>query len=354
MLHEIADILIQSLKITVFVLVMMIIPEYIAIRNKNKQAFSLKNAPGGQIILAALLGVVPGCMGTFAVVSMYIHRSMGFAALVTALIATSGDEAFFMLSAIPSQGLIVMTTIMIIAIIVGFILNATLKTPFPIKSKSEFFEYTQKEQCPKNIKENSLHSLNNYITWQRLVLLAASLIFIIATIFINTEHSHALPHDAGSHAEWGWERISLLIAVIVGLIIVATTSSHFVNEHIWNHVMKKHFLKILVWTIMAFAALHFLNEQIDIKDWIIDNVYYLMLLALLLGIIPESGPHLIFVVLFMSGTIPLSVLIAGSIVQDGHGAIPLLAESRKSFILAKIINFVAGAIVGYGLLFFGT
>ena len=80
---------------------------------------------------------------------------------------------------------------------------------------------------------------------------------------------------------------------------------------------------------------------------------WMLVIAVLIGIIPESGPHLLFLTLFINGTIPFSILIASSIVQDGHGALPLLAESRKSFIYMKGINVVVGFIVGFiGLTFF--
>ena len=52
----------------------------------------------------------------------------------------------------------------------------------------------------------------------------------------------------------------------------------------------------------------------------------------LLGIVPESGPHLVFVTLFAQGAVPFSVLLASSVVQDGHGMLPLLAESRGEFV----------------------
>ena len=78
-----------------------------------------------------------------------------------------------------------------------------------------------------------------------------------------------------------------------------------------------------------------------------------MLVAVLIGMIPESGPHIIFVSLFAGGVIPFSILIANSIVQDGHGSIPLLAESGKSFIIAKLINVAVGLVVGYSLLLSG-
>jgi len=73
---------------------------------------------------------------------------------------------------------------------------------------------------------------------------------------------------------------------------------------------------------------------------------------LLVGIIPESGPHLIFLTLFATGSIPLSIFLANSIVQDGHGALPLLAESGKGFIKMKVVNLIIGALVGcLGLIF---
>ena len=75
-------------------------------------------------------------------------------------------------------------------------------------------------------------------------------------------------------------------------------------------------------------------------------MFWVLVAAVLIGIIPESGPHLIFVMLFASGNLPLSILLASSIVQDGHGSLPLLAESRRSFIIVKLLNMAVGFSVG--------
>ena len=75
----------------------------------------------------------------------------------------------------------------------------------------------------------------------------------------------------------------------------------------------------------------------NIESWIQQNVFIMILIAVLIGIIPESGPHIVFITLFAAGTVPFSVLLASSIVQDGHTTLPLLAESKKCFIKAKII-----------------
>jgi hypothetical protein len=359
MIHEMLGILVQAIKITVFVLVMMMILEYITVQSKNRWIEKLKKSKAGQIIIAAVLGLIPGCMGTFAAVSMYIHRSISFAALVTALIATSGDEAFLMFSMIPSKALLIMGIIGGVAIITGFILQAVMKNPFPVNLGEKHFTYHSKQTECSCFEPEKIPSFYRNIRWERLVLLLAGLSFVALMIFgpAGHEHAHALVEDSHGHnhghSEWGWERISFLAAVIVGLLITITVPNHFVKEHLWGHVIKKHFLKIFLWTVVAFVALHFLNEQLDIRQWIADNIYYVMLVAVVVGMIPESGPHIVFISLFMGGVVPLSVLVANSIVQDGHGSLPLLAESGRSFILAKAVNMAVGLIVGYVLLTIG-
>jgi hypothetical protein len=84
----------------------------------------------------------------------------------------------------------------------------------------------------------------------------------------------------------------------------------------------------------------------DLALWISDNTILMILLAAAVGIIPESGPHLVFVSLYAAGVVPLPVLLASCISQDGHASLPLLAESRGSFLKAKLINVVAAVLVG--------
>ena len=86
----------------------------------------------------------------------------------------------------------------------------------------------------------------------------------------------------------------------------------------------------------------------DVSAWISDNTILMILLAAAIGIIPESGPHLAFVSLYAAGVVPLPVLLASCISQDGHASLPLLAQSRGAFLKAKLINVGVG--IGIGLL----
>jgi hypothetical protein len=84
----------------------------------------------------------------------------------------------------------------------------------------------------------------------------------------------------------------------------------------------------------------------DLDGWVRENRIYALAMAILIGLIPESGPHIVFITLFANGSIPFSVLLANSIVQEGHAGLPLLAESKRGFLWMKAISVTVGLIVG--------
>ena len=125
-----------------------------------------------------------------------------------------------------------------------------------------------------------------------------------------------------------------------------TSPNHFLEKHIWKHIIKKHLPRIFLWTFGTILLLHFFEHYFDLEEWIKANTVWILLIAVLIGVIPESGPHLVFITMFASGLIPFSVLLASSVVQDGHGMLPLLADSKKDFVKVKLINIAVGLLVG--------
>lgn len=141
------------------------------------------------------------------------------------------------------------------------------------------------------------------------------------------------------------------LSVIV-LIVLILASDHFIEEHLWTHIVKKHLPVIFAWTFGVLLVINFGLQYIDIDKWISDNTFLMILLAALVGIIPESGPHMIFVTLYAAGVVPMPVLVASCISQDGHASIPLLAESKKSFALAKLLNVIIAIAAGLAMMIF--
>jgi hypothetical protein len=136
------------------------------------------------------------------------------------------------------------------------------------------------------------------------------------------------------------------LSVIV-LFVLLFASDHFIEEHLWNHIIRKHLLTIFSWTFGVLLLVGIGLQYISLDNWISSNTALMIVLATLIGIIPESGPHMIFVTLYAAGIVPFPVLLASSISQDGHASLPLIAESRKSFLWAKLINCIVALAAGF-------
>ena len=86
---------------------------------------------------------------------------------------------------------------------------------------------------------------------------------------------------------------------------------------------------------------------------ILGGLALVFLTCALVGLIPESGPYMVFVVMFANGIVPFSILLTSSIVQDGHGMLPLFSYSVKDALMIKIFNFVFTIAIGLPLLLLG-
>ncbi len=144
----ILDVLKHALMITSFVLIMMLLIEYINVQTRGSWQLALRKSQSGQYVLGAFLGVVPGCLGAFTAVSLYSHRNLSFGALVAAMIATSGDEAFVMFSMFPSQALWISLTLFFVALIAGWLADALFKNQERFLQRQDHeLELHEEEAC---------------------------------------------------------------------------------------------------------------------------------------------------------------------------------------------------------------
>ena len=323
----------QTLVVSGFVLILMVIIEYINVRTAGKWNKGIGKNRFFQLIVSILLNLMPGCAGIFAVVSLYTHDIFGFSALLGASLATFGDEAFMIYATSPKTGLHIMLSLAVFSIIFG-----TIFTFISIKTKThEKHLETHGDACCHPVQPISeiSHELRK-ITTERAFLLTILLLLIINVIV--PIHGYENPFST--------ENLLFLFFSLISIFIVLTVPEHFLKEHIWEHVLKKHFLRLFLWTLGTIAFIQLLQLIFPFQQFISNNYYLMLLAALIIGILPVSGPHLIFFTLFMQGLIPFSILLANSIVQEGHGGIPLLAEDKKAFVLIKIIKIALALIVG--------
>ena len=405
--HLAFDVLKNSILITGLVLIMMLMIEYFNIHSHGKWFARIKDSKIKQIFLGSLLGLVPGCIGGFATVSLYTHRLFSLGALVAMMISSSGDEAFVIMAMIPKEGLILFGILFAIAVVVGLFVDYVLyKKPQQGLCPEDFEIHTSSDADDRKIP--SIFRLESYKTMlrpskERIIIMAGIACFIAAVIMgiltcghdhshaadtahectayvcehghthtIEAEHAHSHlheghvhhghAHESHQHIACNHENASLnilneksinvvfAIISIITLFFTATASEHFIKDHLWKHVLKRHMVSIFLWTFGTLMICQAGMQYLDVEHWISNNMAIVILVAVLVGIIPESGPHLIFVTLFAQGVLPFYVLLVNSIVQDGHSALPLLAESKMSFAKAKLINIAVGLIIGYACL----
>ena len=342
----IIDVLIESLRtavlVTGLVVIMMMLIEVFNVRSDGRMFSGLKNRRVGQVLLSAALGAVPGCMGGFASVSLYTHGLISFGALIAMMIASSGDEAFVMLAMFPGRSVWIFLILFIIAIVVGLLVDL-----FHSKYNGCHSMNVHDEDCET---EHEHHRSRHY-GWKRILLFLGVVLFIGALLAGWLEGDEAGADDAVAgfnilSEDWMYWLFAALSLAVLGVLLFA--GDHFVEEHLWKHTVSHHLPGIFLWTFGTILLIGVLMSYLDVTSWISENTLLMILLAAAVGIIPESGPHLVFVSLYAAGVVPLPVLMASCISQDGHASLPLLAESRASFLKAKLINVGVG--IGVGLI----
>ena len=352
----------QTVIITYFVLSMITVIEYINVKTNGICNNYMRKHEWLQIFIAAFLGLIPGCLGSYSLVSLYTHDVVSFGALVANLIATTGDEAFFMYALMPRTALLVNGILLALAVVVGYGVNFVAKHKRNTCGQEKHFELHEADHVHKTNDFSRGDFTLKKISFHRAVMLVSIVVFMTLLLTGVIEDNH---HDNGSlttielgfHHSGGdgdvhesktidWVTVTFAIISLFSLFIVLTVPEHFLDHHLWNHVIKKHFVKVFLWTLFALSAIYIMNFYLDVERFVTGNYFYVLLVAVAIGLIPESGPHLIFISLYLSGTIPLPILLANSIVQDGHGAIPLFAENKKDFFIVKGLKLVIALVIG--------
>ena len=321
--------------ITLFVFVMMLLVDYFNVITKGRMTTAMRGGRWRQYGIAAFLGATPGCLGAFLNVSFYVHGLLTFGAIVGGMIATSGDEAFVMLSLFPEKAVLLIVLLFILGIVFSWLTDkiAPLFKIVPCQvcdlqqvHSLDTFEHLEKASLARNLLRVSL---------LRGILLLLGLGFLIALVmgFIGPE-------------TWGWERITFITLVTLALAIMGSVQEHYLKDHIWQHIVRRHLWRVFLWSFFAILIVSLGMKYWNLDVFVKTHLVWVLLISVFIGVIPESGPHLIFVMLFAQGHIPFSVLLASSIVQDGHGMLPLLSYTLKDSILIKIFNMVYGLLIG--------
>ena len=332
--HDIPDALIdafkESIEICALVILMMTLIEIFNVCTQGKMFHSLEKHKGRQIVTSAALGLIPGCLGGFAGVSLYSHRMIGFGALLATLIATTGDEAFIMLAKFPGTALLMMCGLFVLGIGIGALTEIIVGS---MQKKGKMMNIGADRSSDDNYEIHSC-DCGHHHDGEKHSHHGEDGHDDVDCCHHHNEDSHG-DEECGHHHEEGEEHGNH-----------AHNLRHFLKEHVWKHVIKRHLPTIFAWTFGVLALFGILSIYIDIETWIKGNIWLRLVIAVAAGLIPESGPHLVFVSMFAAGILPFPVLLANCISQDGHACLPLIAENKRSWLTVKLIKTVIAAAVG--------
>lgn len=280
MLPLAAKVLGDTAKVVLLVFAMMVIVDLLNVWTRGRIGGLLRGArPWRQYVVAPLVAALPGCLGAFTVVSLYMHGMITFGALTGAMLAASGDEAFVMLALFPEKAVLLFAILTLFGMTWGWLADRLVKR-FNIKTC---------EDCPEEIL----------------------------------------------HASEGGFR-------------------HYLRHHVWGHIVRRHLWRTALWTFGALLVVEAGMQFTDLSRFASQYPLVLLVAAALLGLIPESGPHLIIVTMFANQLVPFSVLLTSSIVQDGHGMLPMLAHSVRASLVLKAFNLAFGLVIGLILMLAGS
>lgn len=262
----------ETIQVIVLVFLMMVIVDVLNVWTHGRMAVFLRGPHAWrQYVVAPLIAAVPGCVGGFSAVSLYVHGMISFGALVGAMFAASGDEAFVMIAMFPETAVPLFFLLAFMGVVIGWVTD-----------------------------------------------------LIVRRTGIRTREDCNVP------------------------IIHPTESGlkHYLREHVWEHILRRHLWKVALWTFGALLIVQVGMQYADLEGLATRYPLLVLLASALLGLIPQSGPHMLVVSLFANGLVPFSVLLTSSIVQDGHGMLPMLAHSVSDSIKIKAFNLAFGLAIG--------
>jgi hypothetical protein len=104
---------------------------------------------------------------------------------------------------------------------------------------------------------------------------------------------------------------------------------------------------VTTWVVVAFVGYELLVATTGLDVGRLPTLGLIGVIAgATLGLLPGCGPQLVLTGLYAQGALPLSVLVANALSQDGDALFPLLAGDRRSAIVGTVLSTIPGLVVG--------
>ena len=294
------------------------------------------------VIMASLLGALPGCGGAIVVVTQYIQGRISFGSLVAVLTATMGDAAFLLLAAEPFTGLFIFALGASVGALTGYIVDKIHGQSYlqgNSKLKIEF----------EKLKKTFVSNFNIFWT---LIFLPGFVIGLFVAFQQDLDQILKIPEGFSFVASLGLAGAILSIFMwSLNPLSDFQCSTDRTRSLLSRVVDTTNF--VTTWVICGFLVFEIFMyiTSYDLKTFFDIWLPFVPLMAILFGFLPGCGPQIVVTTFYLNGFIPLSAEIGNAISNDGDALFPAIALAPKAAIIATLYSAIPAFIFAYGYMF---
>ena len=306
-------------------------------------AYILEKTKKIHVVMASLLGAIPGCGGAIVVVTQYIQGRISFGSFVAVLTATMGDAAFLLLAAEPKTGLLIFTIAVLIGIITGYVVDFFHGQSYlqgDSKIKVEF----------QKLKKTFVSRFN--VFWS-LIFFPGFLIGLLVASQVDVDKFFNIPQDYSLVSFLGLSGAILSIFMwSLNPLSDFQCSTDRTRNLLPRVIDTTNF--VTTWVICGFLVfeLFMYFTSFDLKIFFDIWLPLVPLIAIFFGFLPGCGPQIIVTTFYLNGYIPLSAEIGNAISNDGDALFPAIALAPKAAIVATLYSAIPAIITAYSFMFF--
>ena len=305
-------------------------------------AFILDKTKKFHVIMASLLGALPGCGGAIVVVTQYIQGRISFGSLVAVLTATMGDAAFLLLAAEPLTGFFIFGLGAFVGSISGYIVDKI--------HGEEYLQGNSKLRVEfEKIVKTFVSKFNIFWT---LVFLPGFIVGLFVAFQQDVDQILDLPEGLS---------VTHTIGTVGAILCVFMWSLNPLSDFQCSTDRSRNLLSRVVdttnfvttWVICGFLTFEIFIyfTEYDLKTFFEIWLPFVPLIAILFGLLPGCGPQILVTTFYLNGFIPLSAEIGNAISNDGDALFPAIALAPKAAIIATLYSTIPAIIFAYGYMF---
>ena len=305
-------------------------------------AYVLDKTKKMHVIMASLLGALPGCGGAIIVVTQYIQGRISFGSLVAVLTATMGDAAFLLLAAEPVTGLFIFVLGASVGALTGYIVDL-------IHGKSYLQGNSKIKVEFEKLKKTFVSKFNFF--WA-VIFLPGFFVGLFVAFQQDIDQILNIPKGYSLVASLGLAGAILSIFMwSLNPLSDFQCSTERTRNLLSRVVDTTNF--VTTWVICGFLVFEIFMHitSYDLKIFFDIWLPFLPLMAILFGFLPGCGPQIVVTTFYLNGFIPLSAEIGNAISNDGDALFPAIALAPKAAIIATLYSAIPAFIFAYGFIF---